>query len=94
MYSIKFTCSQKNRPHLAANIIFREVVNVLINGLGWLCLVEFRFQVTETAVAAQNFDSLLLDGGGSYSEILQTGESWVLHVCEVKLEKQKFTHST
>lgn len=72
---------------------FWEVVNLLVDRLGWLCLVEVRFQVTETTVAAQNFNSLLLDSGGSDPKILQTRESWVPHVCEVKLEKQKFKQS-
>lgn len=72
---------------------FWEVVNLLVDSLGWLCFVEFGFQVAESTVAAQNFNSLLLDSGRSDSKILQTRESWVPHVCEVKLEKQKFKHS-
>lgn len=72
---------------------FLEVVSLLVDSLGWLCLVEFRFQVAETTVATQNFNSLLLYGGGSDSEILQPRESWVPHVREVELERQKFEQS-
>lgn len=67
----------------------REVVNILVNGLGRLRLVQLSFQVTETTVAAQNLDGLLLHGGGGYSQVLETGESRVPLVCEVELENTK-----
>lgn len=39
-------------------------------------------------MAPQSFDCLLLYRGWSDTQILETGQSWVLHVCCVKLEKQ------
>lgn len=66
----------------------RSSASLIVDSLGWFCLYQFSFQETESAVAPQNFDSLLLYRGWSDTQILQTGQSGVLQVCCVKLEKQ------
>lgn len=66
----------------------RMSVHLLVDGLGWLCLVQLSFEVTIAAVATQNLNSLLLYSGGSDSKILQTRESWVFHVCSMKLQNK------
>lgn len=89
MYRIQINCSQRFWRPLAAHIVLGgSSASLLVDGLGWFCLYQLSFQVTEPAVAPQNFDSLLLYRGWSDTQILQTGQSRVLHVCCVKLEKQ------
>lgn len=68
----------------------RSSASLIVDSLGWFCLLQLSFQVTEPAVEPQNFDSPLLYRGWSDTQILQTGHSGVLHVCCVKLEKTRF----
>lgn len=62
---------------------------LIIDGLGRLRLVQLCFQVTESAMPAQDLDGLLLYGISADAQILQTGKSGVLHVGGVKLREDR-----
>lgn len=88
MYRIQLKSNQRYRHPLSCDV-GKMSGNLIIDRLGWLCLIQVSFQVSESTVATQDLNSLLFYSGGSDAKVLQTRKSWVLHVCCVKLENKK-----